>query len=61
MNQIQEVKNNSIDLFFTHIYREFNTQADHLLKEALVLQDGSFSEQAFRGGTLLLATETTLY
>lgn len=44
MNQFLEVKGKFEEIFFSHVYREFNTIADKLSKEALILQEGLLSE-----------------
>jgi hypothetical protein len=40
MNQVMQVKINFHDLYFTCIYREFNSKVDQLSKEELLLQEG---------------------
>jgi len=47
LHQILEVKIRFDDLSSSHIYHEFNSQADHLSKEALSLHDGTFIEHDF--------------
>jgi ribonuclease HI len=57
MNQFLEVKEKFEDISFSHVFREFNSIADQLSKEALLLQEGLLYEQEFRGGTLISASE----
>ena len=61
LKQIEEVKVIFAELSFTHIFRELNCHAGNLSKDALLLQEGTLSEQVFRDGTLHPATELHLY
>lgn len=48
MNLVQEVKASFDSILFTHVYQEFNSHADKLSKEALILQEGNLLEEVFR-------------
>lgn len=61
LNQVIEVKNKFDDLTFTHIFQDFNTQADNLYIDSLRFQESTLTEHAFGGGTLLSAAESVLY
>ena len=41
MNQAKEVKDPFGSISFTHVYREFNTQAIFLSKESLIMYEGT--------------------
>ena len=53
MNNIVEVKSHFHDISFTCEYREFNTKVYNLSKDVLLLQEGTFTEQVFKRGTIL--------
>jgi len=55
MNQVLEV------ISISHVYQEFNIIVDQLSKEALLLQDGYFSEQEFGGGTQVSTFDKALF
>jgi hypothetical protein len=57
MNQFLEVKEKFKDISFSYVFREFNSIANQLSKEAILLQEGLLYEQEFRGGTLISASE----
>jgi hypothetical protein len=61
MNQFLEAKEKFEDISFSRVFREFNSIADQLSKEALLLQQGLLDEQEFRGGALISASEWTLF
>jgi ribonuclease HI len=61
MNQVMEVKNRFEEISFNHIYREYNTKADQLSKETLLMQEGILFEQEFRRGSQISIHERSLY
>ena len=61
MNKIIEVKSHFHDISFTCEYREFNTKVDNLSKDVILLQEGTFIEQEFRGEILPSKVEISLY
>ena len=59
MNNIVEVKSHFHDISFTCVYREFNTNVYNLSKDVLLLQEGTFTEQVFKGGTVLPTSKSS--
>ena len=59
MNKIVEVKSHFHDISFTCVYREFNTKVDNLSKDVLLLQEGTFTEQVFKGGIVLPTSKSS--
>lgn len=57
--RVLEVKQHFDFISFTHIYREFNTKADSLSKDALSLQEGSLLLQEFKGHDLLAVSHSS--
>lgn len=53
IQRVMEVKLQFEFISFSHVYREFNTKADSLSKEALSLPEDSLLTQEFRGADLL--------
>jgi hypothetical protein len=50
MMQCLQVKESYETLYFSHTYREINSMANQLSKEALLLQKGTLYEQEFKEG-----------
>jgi hypothetical protein len=61
MKQVKEVKATFESISFTHVYFEFNTQANILSKEALIMQEGTLLVHEYRGGTLISKSQKSLY
>ena len=57
MNNIVEVKSHFLDISFTCEYRELETKVDNLSKDVILLQEGTFTEQIFKGGIVLLTSK----
>ena len=61
MNQVKEV-NYSFELVaFINVYQEFDDQTNKLFEEALILQEGILTELEFRGVSLMLETDRSMY
>jgi hypothetical protein len=56
-----EVKMQFEEVSFAHIYRKFNSNADHLSKEAILLQEGFLAEQEFRENVLFAESGKSLF
>jgi ribonuclease HI len=59
--QFQEEKKKFEDIYFSHIYEEFNSLADQLSKEALLMQEGLLTEHEFMEGSQVSASERFLF
>lgn len=60
MYRVSKVKIQFIEISLTHIFREFNLQADSLSKDALLMHEGILSEQEFKDEVLLPVSFTSL-